>query len=59
MTTGSARRSSHSMEYGVSLLGVTTVVSCQVNTRAWFDTTLYGALYSAPPESTTNEYCTA
>ena len=34
ITIGSARRSSHSMEYGVSLFGVTTAVSLQVTTRA-------------------------
>ncbi|MGY3153669.1 hypothetical protein ACVL91_006446 [Bradyrhizobium elkanii] len=42
---GSARRSSHANEYGVSLLGVMTAVSSYVKTRASLKSVLNGALY--------------
>jgi hypothetical protein len=40
----SARRSSDSIEYGVSLFGTITAVSSGVNTRASLEISLNGAL---------------
>lgn len=58
-TIGSARRSSQTNEYGVSLLGVTTAVSSYVNTRRSLNSVLSGALYWVEDLSTVNSYCTA
>src|SRR3982074_547993 len=58
-TIGSARRSNHKVEYGVSLLGVTTAVSLYVATYARFLIWLNGALNWLFFVSTENSYMTA
>jgi hypothetical protein len=59
ITIGSARRSSQSIEYGVSLLGVTTAVSLGVKTRDSLKMALNGPLYWPEFLSTTNSFITA
>ena len=47
------------MEYGVSLLGVTTVVSAEVNTRASLRSVLNGAFHAAESRLMMKSYITA
>ena len=51
-TSGSARRSAPSIEYGVSEFGVWTAVSAGVKTLAELWTSFHGPLYSGLFEST-------
>ena len=59
ITSGSARRSAQSIEYGVSLFGVITAVSAGVATRCSLFNWLKGALNWLDFVSTENSFITA